>query len=61
MFLEVCAADEVALVDTVNGADLYASTATGAKRIINSCEIVFDLYCSVRTSFLALHTSYASV
>ena len=50
----MCAADEVALVDTMYGASLDTLTATGALVIINSREVVYDGDSTVRTGLLAL-------
>ena len=59
--LEMCAADKVILVQTVNGANLYASRAARTQRIINGCEIVLDLDSSVRAGLLTLHTADTAV
>ena len=57
----VCSANEIIFMDTVNRANLYAFTATGTERIINSSKIVFNLNCTVRTSLLALHATDTTV
>ena len=50
----MCAADEVALVDTMYRASLDTLTATGALVIIYSREVVYDGDSTVRTGLLAL-------
>ena len=57
----VCTADKIILVDAMYGANLNASFATCAKRIINGCEIVLHLNRTVRACLLTLHTTNASV
>ena len=60
-FKSVCAADKIILVNAVNGADLNAGAAAGAKRVINGCQIVFYRNGTVGASLLALHTAYTTV
>ena len=54
-------ADEVALVNTLDGADLYARAATGTQRVVDSREIVLDSDSTVRAGLLTLHTTYTAV
>lgn len=57
----MCAADEVIFVDAVYGADFNACSASGAKRIIDDSEIVFNLYSLCGAGLLAFHAADASV
>ena len=57
----MCAADEVALMDTMDGANLDASTTACAKRVINGGQIIDHLDGTVRASLLALHTADTAV
>ena len=61
MLLEVCSADEAALVNALNGAGLSAFAAARAKRIINGRKVVYNLYCAVWTYLFALHTADTAV
>ena len=61
LFLEMRSADKVILVETVNGAYLYAFSATRTKGIIYCCKIVFNLDRAVRTGLLAFHTADTTV
>ena len=54
-------ANEVIFVNAVNRADLNACLAAGAKRVINGCQVVFNLNSTVRASLLALHTANTAV
>ena len=47
-------ADKVALVDTVNGANLCTLAAGGAKIVVYRCEIVHNGYSTGGTVFLTL-------
>lgn len=58
---EVCAADETALVNTMNRANLNALCTTCAKRIINGREVVNHSNSTVGTGLLALHTTDTAV
>ena len=58
---EVRSADEVALVDTVYGADGYALAASCAQRVVDGCEIILDGDGTVGTGLLALHTADTAV
>ena len=58
---EVRSADEVALVDTVYGADGYALAAACAQRVVDGCEIILDGDGTVGTGLLALHTADTAV
>ena len=42
-------------------ASLNASSATGAQRVVDGCQVVFNLNCTVGTYLLALHAANASV
>ena len=55
------AADKVALVDTVNGADLGARAAACAERVVYLGKVILDGDSAVRTGFLTLHTADAAV
>ena len=57
----MCAAEEVVLVDTVNGADSGTLTAAGALVIIDNGEVVNNLYCAVGTGLLALAAGNTAV
>ena len=50
----MCAADEVALVNTMYGASLDTFTATGALIIIDGREVIYNLDSAVGTGLLAL-------
>ena len=54
-------ADEVPLVDTVYGAYLCASTASGAKIVVDYRQIILDGDSTLRAGLLTLHTAYAAV
>ena len=58
---EMSAADEVTLVDTVNGANSCALAATGTERVVDGREVVYNLDSAVRTGLLALHTADTAV
>ena len=57
----MCAADEVALVDTMNGANLGAFAAAGALVIINNGEVVNNLDRAVGTGLLTLAAGNTAV
>ena len=59
--LKVCSADEVTLVDAMHGANLGASAAAGAKRVVYSSEVSVHGDCAVRTGLLTLHTADTAV
>ena len=59
--LEVSTADEVALVNTLNGADLYARAAAGTERVVDGREIVLNGDSTLRTGLLTLHTADTAV
>ena len=50
----MCAAEEVVLVDTVNGADFCTLATACALVVIDNGEVVNNLYCAVGTGLLAL-------
>ena len=54
-------ADEVTLVYTSNGASTLTSSASAAFIVINSCEIVNYLNCTVRTNLSAFAAGDTSV
>ena len=58
---EMSSADEVALVYTSNGASALTSSASAAFIVVDSCEIVNDLYRTVRTSLSAFAAGNTSV
>ena len=55
------AADEVALVDTVNGTNLCTSATAGTKIVVDSGEIVLDGDSTLGTGLLTLHTADTTV
>ena len=55
------AADKVAKMDTMHGANLRTSTATGTKLVVDSSEIVLYGNSTVGTGFLTLHTADTAV
>ena len=55
------AAEAVAFVNTVNGADLDTLTAARAKRIIDCGKVVYNLDCFERADLFALHTADTAV
>ena len=55
------AADKVALVNTVNGANADTSAAICADRIIYNGKVVLYLYSTDRAGFFAFHTSDTAV
>lgn len=57
----MCAADEVALVDTMNGANLGAFAAAGALVIIDNGEVVNNLDRAVWTGLLTLAAGNTAV
>ena len=59
--LKVRSANEVALVDTVNGADLNARAAACAERVVDGCEVILYGNSTVRTGLLTLHTADTAV
>ena len=50
----MCAAEEVALVDTMNGAGLGTLATAGALVVVDNGEVINTLYCAVGTGLLAL-------
>ena len=60
-YLKVSSADEAALVNTPDGADLGTLAAARAKGIINSCQIVFNLDSAVSAGLFAFHASDTAV
>ena len=59
--LKVCSADEVPLVDAMHGANLSASAAAGAERVVYGSEVSVHGDCAVRTGLLTLHTADTAV
>ena len=57
----MCAADKVALVNTLDGADLGAFAASCAKVVVDNREVVLDLYSTVGAGLFALHTADTAV
>ena len=57
----MCAAEEVVLVDTVNGASLGTLATACALVIIDNGKVVNNLYCAVGTGLLALAAGNTSV
>ena len=57
----MCAADEVALVDTMNGAGLGTLATAGALVIVDNGEVINNLYCAVGTGLLALAAGNTAV
>ena len=55
------AADEVALVDTVNGTNLCTSATAGTKIVVDSGEIVLDGDSTLGTGLLTLHTADTTI
>ena len=55
------AANEVALVNTFNRANLSAFAAARAKRVVYRGKIINNLDCAVRTGLFALHASDTAV
>ena len=58
---EVSSANEVAFVDTVDGANLYARAATGAEGVIDGSKVVLNGDSTLRTGLLTLHTTDTTV
>jgi hypothetical protein len=58
---EICSADKIAFVDTVNGADLCALATARAERVIDGGKIVFNLDSTILTGLFALHTADTAV
>ena len=54
-------ADKVALVNTVNRANLLAGSAAGTFFVIYGCKIIYDLDSIVRTGLFALAAGYTAV
>ena len=54
-------ADEVALVNAVYGTYLNTCAASGAKRVVDSSEIILHSDRAVRTGLLTLHTTDTAV
>ena len=57
----MCAADEVVLVDTMNGAGLGTLATACALVVIDNGEVVNNLYCAVGTGLLALAAGNTAV
>ena len=57
----MCSADEVALVDALNGANGGTGATTGALLIIDGCEVVYHGDCAVGAGFLTLLTADTAV
>ena len=57
----MCATDEVALVDAVDGADLNARATACAKAIVDGSEVILNGDRTVGTGLLALHTADTAV
>ena len=57
----MCAANEVALVDTMDGTYLYARATAGAEVVIDGREIVLYGDSTLRTGLLTLHTADTAV
>ena len=57
----MCAAEEVVLVDTVNGADSCTFATACALVVIDNGEVVNNLYCAVGTGLLALAAGNTAV
>ena len=57
----MCAAEEVVLVDTVNGADFCTLATACALVVIDNGEVVNNLYCAVGTGLLALAAGNTAV
>ena len=57
----MCAAGEVALVQTMHGAGICASTAAGTQRVVNGRQVVDHLDRAVGTGLFALHTANTAV
>lgn len=58
---EVSSANEVAFVDAVDGANLYARAATGAEGVIDGSKVVLNGDSALRTGLLTLHTADTTV
>ena len=58
---EVSSANEVAFVDAVDGANLYARAATGAEGVIDGSKVVLNGDSTLRTGLLTLHTTDTTV
>ena len=59
--LKVCAADKVALDNTVNGAYLGTFATACTKRVIYLCEVVIYLDSSARTGLFAFGAADTAV
>ena len=60
-FLEMCAADKVALVYAMRGAYPYALATAGALIVVDCCKIVYYRDSAVRTSLLTLTAGNTAV
>lgn len=57
----MCAAEEVVLVDAVNGADSGTLAAAGALVVVDNGKVVNNFYCAVGTGLLALAAGNTAV
>ena len=61
MTSETCAADEIAFVYAMNGANLSALAAARTDRIVDLRQVIFNLDRAVRAGLFALHASDTAV
>ena len=59
--LHMCAADKVALVQTMYGTNLHAGSTAGAERIVDGRQVIDDGNGTVRAGLLTLHTADTAV